>query len=72
MFKILPSALLLTVHTAFGLPGSSDTAISETSRPCLRTLKEDLEPRPHAIYNCGVSSAAKITKSKKILLYIKL
>ena len=59
MFKILPSALLFTVHTAFGLPGSSDTAISETSRPCLNTLKVDLEPRPQAIYNCGVSSVAK-------------
>lgn len=55
---ILPSALLFTVHTAFGLPGNSDTAISETSRPCLKTLNVDLEPRPQAIYNCGVSSAA--------------
>lgn len=65
IFEILPSALLFTVHTAFGLPGNSDTAISETSRPCLKTLKVDLEPRPQAIYNCGVSSAAKI----KILNY---
>lgn len=61
--EILPSALLFTVQTAFGLPGSSDTAISETSRPCLKTLKEDLEPRPQAIYNCGVSSAAKIIRN---------
>lgn len=26
----LPSTCLRTVHTAFGLPGSSDTAISDT------------------------------------------
>lgn len=63
--SILPSALLFTVHTAFGLPGNSDTAISETSRPCLNTLKVDLEPRPQAIYNCGVSSAAKIKNINK-------
>lgn len=58
-FEILPSALLFTVHTAFGLPGSSDTAISETSSPCRKTLKVDLDPLPHAIYSWGVSSAAK-------------
>lgn len=28
--NVLPSTCLLTVHTAFGLPGSSDTAISDT------------------------------------------
>lgn len=61
-FDILPSALLFTVHTAFGLPGNSDTAISETSSPCLKTLNVDLDPRPQAMYNCGVSSAAKIKK----------
>lgn len=65
-FDILPSALLFTVHTAFGLPGSSDTAISETSSPCLKTLKVDLDPRPQAMYNCGVSSAARTNKNNQI------
>lgn len=54
-----PSLRLFTVHTAFGLPGNSDTAISDTSKPFLNTLKEDLGPRPHNMYNCGVSSPAK-------------
>lgn len=40
----------LTVQTAFGLPGSSDTAISETSKPCLSTRIDDLGPRPHDKY----------------------
>lgn len=55
----LPSILLFTVHTAFGLPGSSLTAISDTSSPCLSTLKVDFGPLPQAMYNCGVSSLAK-------------
>lgn len=55
----IPSTCLLTVHTALGLPGSSETAISDTSSPCLRTLRDDRGPRPQATYNCGVSSLAK-------------
>ena len=50
---------LLTVQTAFGLPGSSLTAISDTSNPWRKTLKVERGPRPHAIYNWGVSSLAK-------------
>lgn len=30
-----------------------------TSSPCLKTLKDDLGPRPQATYNWGVSSLAK-------------
>ena len=30
-----------------------------TSRPCRSTRKVDLGPRPHNVYNCGVSSLAK-------------
>lgn len=44
-----PSALRFTVQTALGFPGNSDTAISETSNPCLNTLMDDLGPRPQAI-----------------------
>lgn len=55
----LPSLCLLTVHTALGEPGSSETAISATSSPCLNALIEDLDPRPHAKYTCGVSSPAR-------------
>ena len=44
----LPSARFFTVQTALGLPGSSDTAISVTSKPCRNTLKVDRGPRPHA------------------------
>lgn len=53
-----PSTRLFTVQTAFGLPGSSETAISDTSNPCLKTLTEDRGPRPHSMYSCGVSSLA--------------
>lgn len=48
-----------TVHTALGEPGSSDTAISATSRPCLKALNEDLGPLPQARYTWGVSSPVK-------------
>lgn len=44
----LPSLWRLTVHTALGEPGSSETAISATSKPCLRALSEDLGPLPQA------------------------
>lgn len=56
----LPSNLFFTVHTAFGLPGSSDTAISDTSNPWRKTLSEDLGPRPQSMYNWEVSSFAKV------------
>lgn len=56
--SILPSLRFLTVHTAVGLPGSSDTAISLTSSPWRNTRNDDLGPRPQAVYSCGVSSLA--------------
>lgn len=43
----LPSIRFLTVHTAFGFPGSSETAISDTSKPWRNTRTDDLGPRPH-------------------------
>ena len=46
--EYLPSARFLTVQTAFGFPGNSDTAISVTSNPCLRTRNVDLGPLPQA------------------------
>lgn len=55
----LPSTRFLTVHTALGLPGSSETAISDTSKPWRKTRKVDLGPLPHKTYNWGVSSFAK-------------
>lgn len=58
-FCYLPSLLRFTVHTALGLPGNSETAISDTSKPCLKTLSDDLGPLPQAMYNWGVSSPAK-------------
>ena len=54
-----PSALFLTVQTALGFPGSSETAISVTSRPCRKTRRVDRGPRPQAAYNWGVSSLAE-------------
>lgn len=54
----IPSERLFTVQTALGLPGSSDTAISVTSNPCLKTLIVDLGPLPQSMYTCGVSSLA--------------
>ena len=56
----LPSARFRTVQTAFGLPGSSETAISETSRPWRKTRSDERGPLPHKAYNCGVSSLANI------------
>lgn len=46
----VPSLCRFTVHTAFGEPGNSDTAISATSKPCLSALMEDRGPRPQARY----------------------
>lgn len=43
-----PSLCRRTVHTALGDPGSSDTAISATSKPCRNALNDDLGPLPHA------------------------
>jgi len=42
-----PSVFLLTVHTAFGLPGNSDTAISDTWKnsnlaAIIKTLKTQI------------------------------
>lgn len=57
--KCIPSIRFFTVQTAFGLPGNSDTAISDTSSPCRNTRNDDLGPLPHNKYSCGVSSFAK-------------
>jgi hypothetical protein len=38
----------LTVQTAFGLPGSSETARSETERPCCTTRSVDRAERPQS------------------------
>lgn len=64
-----------TVHTAFGLPGSSETAISDTSRPWRKTRTDERGPRPHIKYNCGVSSLARSATwqpIKSIHIYINL
>lgn len=62
-----PSLLHFTVHTALGLPGNSDTAISDTSSPCLSTRRDERGPLPHIIYSCGVSSPAKsATREERI------
>lgn len=42
----LPSTFRLTVHTAVGLPGNSETAISPTSNPFRKTLSVERGPRP--------------------------
>lgn len=39
--------LFLTVQTAVGFPGNSETAISLTSSPFRNILKVDRGPRPH-------------------------
>ena len=56
-----------TVHTALGLPGSSDTAISVTATPCLRTLREDLQPRPHNTCIWGAASPARSSTSMSVM-----
>ena len=33
--------------------------VGGTSSPCRSTRSEDLGPRPHATYSCGVSSLAR-------------
>ena len=43
----------LTVHTAFGLPGSSETAISLTASPCCTTRSDERAPRPHSVTRAG-------------------
>lgn len=48
------------VHTAVGLPGSSDTAISATARPCRSTRRLLRGPRPHSAYSCAVSSFSRL------------
>ena len=44
---------LRTVHTALGLPGSSETAISLTARPCCSMRSEERGPRPQSAAMCG-------------------
>ncbi len=48
------------VHTAVGLPGSSDTAISATARPWRSTRSDARAPRPHSAYSCAVSSFSRL------------
>ena len=69
----LPVFRFFTVHTAFGVPGKSETAISLTSKPCLSTRIVLLGPRPQATYNCGVSSWAKsaMWHRRKVTIFLK-
>mmetsp|Transcript_12183 Transcript_12183/g.38582 ORF Transcript_12183/g.38582 Transcript_12183/m.38582 type:complete len:257 (-) Transcript_12183:709-1479(-) len=50
----------LTVHTALGLPGSSDTAISDTARPGRSMRSVERGPLPHRLKICGVSSPRRL------------
>mmetsp|Transcript_33157 Transcript_33157/g.53759 ORF Transcript_33157/g.53759 Transcript_33157/m.53759 type:complete len:326 (-) Transcript_33157:926-1903(-) len=60
-------SLLFTVHTAEGLPGSSETAISVTVRPWRRIRRVERMPRPHAAKNCLVSSPNTSATLKSII-----
>ena len=48
------SRRLRTVHTAFGLPGSSETAISLTARPRCSRRSDERGPRPQQAARYGV------------------
>src|SRR5690349_5129060 len=39
-----------------GLPGSGESAISATARPCFKSRSDDRGPRPQSVRNCLVSS----------------
>lgn len=57
--KYLPFLRFFTVQTAEGVPGKSETAISDTSKPCLKTRMVELGPRPQEVYSWGVSSLTR-------------
>ena len=49
----------LTVHTAFGLPGSSETAISATARPRVRVRSVERADLPQRATKEGVPSRVR-------------